>query len=239
MAVAGPMQIGPGTELGLQAALQGLSDVPGRTTRLRGCRNALRRPPGAADLGRKVLASVLVRSPYRRGGAQVADFAGLVHGAQREGMLRAAKQTIDLHRAAIGSGQDRHVADSAASDPAAARDRLPLSVIDECHPWLPLAPPPAMVFTVGADAPVPQWRIGTGRSRSKRAVVSIVRPALDSRSGGAQHRADSTSRVEIVWTAQAVVGGGGRGRTRGGAARAFREARAATGYRLSIPGAGR
>ena len=70
------------TELGLQAALQGL---------------------------------VLVLPPHRASGAGVAHGARLVHRAERQGVIGAAEQAVDLNGGGV-TRDDADVAHRAASD---------------------------------------------------------------------------------------------------------------------------
>jgi len=82
----GPMRIGPGTELGLQAASRDIA-VPWRRHASIGVETPHRL---------STTPSVFVFPPNRACGARVADRAGLVHGPERERTLDTGEQAVDL-----------------------------------------------------------------------------------------------------------------------------------------------
>ena len=111
MAVAAPQ--GAGTELGLQAALQGL-----RTESATGSSSRQ-----AVRLGQPGQASVLIGSPDggRRAGA--ADGARLLQRAQRQRVIPSAEQAVHLDTGAVSRRQDGDMAHAAATNPSLAGDR--------------------------------------------------------------------------------------------------------------------
>lgn len=138
MAVAGPMQIAPGTELGLQAALQGTTcraahaSLAGFATACGG--GAARRPRPHRTCGSTSCRGlVFVRSPDRGGRAGVADGACLVHRPERERVFGSSQQAVDLDAGAIGAGQERDMPHATPPDSAAARSWRTCLCLDDRH----------------------------------------------------------------------------------------------------------
>src|SRR5574338_223684 len=90
--------------------------------------------------GRSPGTSILVGAPDRGRRAGVADGARLVHGAKRQGVLRAAEQAVDLDARPVAGGKDRYVTHAAAANPSPAGDRNALSPLDLVEGHRPSSP---------------------------------------------------------------------------------------------------
>jgi len=90
--------------------------------------------------GRSPGALFLVRAPDRARGAGVADGPRLVHGAEWQRVLDAAKQARDLDLGAVGTGSDGDVPDAAPPDPTTARNGCPYPRVDWFRSHLRLQP---------------------------------------------------------------------------------------------------
>ena len=144
MAVHETDAIGLGTELGLQAALQGL---------------------------------VLILAPHRACGAGVADEPRILHGAERQRMIAATEETIDLDGRLAVARNNCDVAHGAASNPPGSWLR---AVVDSLVDWvqrhvLCLAPRAPMGVTTQARRAATR----TSMTPSYHARASTVRRRIE------------------------------------------------------------
>ena len=112
--------------------------------------------------------SVLVFAPDRASCACVADGSSLVHGPERQRMLRTAEQAVDLDAgwdAGWVAGNDAHMAYRAAADPTGSRDRSALfAPLDWVHRHVVASVVPRMLsqrLRLPGVACGQQWRVRT------------------------------------------------------------------------------